>query len=103
MTGGGRGGPVLFPHPDDDDAGLLLDDVESTNANDNDNDKPPPPPPKTKATPHGGRGAGTTMVPDDNVTAAAVSSYAVATNATNATNAIGPQGTRDLRAAAETW
>jgi hypothetical protein len=43
------------------------------------------------------------MVPDDDVTAAAASSDAVATNSTNATNAIGPRGVCDLRAAAETW
>jgi hypothetical protein len=46
------------------------------------------------ATPREGRGAGTTTVPDDDVTAAAASRDAVATNGTNATNAI---------AAAETW
>jgi hypothetical protein len=43
-----------------------------------------------------------TTVPDDDVTAAAASRDAVATNATNATNAIGPRGARDLRAGAET-
>jgi hypothetical protein len=36
MAGGGRGGPVVFPHPDDDDAGRLLDDVGSKNTNDDD-------------------------------------------------------------------
>jgi hypothetical protein len=71
MEGGGRGGPVVFPHPNDDDAGRLLDNVGSTNANDDDNDDTPRPPPKTTATPRGGRGAGTTTVPDDDVTAAA--------------------------------
>jgi hypothetical protein len=40
-----------------------------------------------------------TTVPDDDVTAAAVSRDAVATNATNV---IGPRGARDLRAGAET-
>ena len=54
-------------------------------------------------TPRGGRGAGTTTVPDNDVTVAAASSNAVATNATNATNAIGPRGARDLHGAAETW
>ena len=44
MVGGGRGGPVVFPHPDDDDAGRLLDDVGSTNANGDDNDHTPPSP-----------------------------------------------------------
>jgi hypothetical protein len=99
MAGGGRGGPVVFPHPNDDaswaptngvtttlpegkdivvfphpnddNAGRLLDKVGSTNANDDDNDDTPRPPPKTTATPRGGRGAGTTPVPDDDVTAAA--------------------------------
>jgi hypothetical protein len=42
-------------------------------------------------------------VPDDDVTAAAASSDAVATSAANATNAIGSQGARNLRAAKETW
>ena len=46
MAGGGRGGPVVFPHPDDDDAGRLLDNVGSTNANEGDNDDTPLPPPK---------------------------------------------------------
>jgi hypothetical protein len=47
MAGGGRGGRVVFPHPDDEEAGHLLDDVGmgSTNANDDDNDDTPPPPP----------------------------------------------------------
>ena len=105
MAGGGWGGPVIFPHhPDNDDAGRLLDDMGSTNANDDDNDDTPPrPPPKTAATPRGGRGAWTTTVPDDDVTAAAASRDAVATNATNSTNAIGPRGAHDLRATAETW
>jgi len=58
MAGGGRGGPVVFPHPDDDDTGRLLDDVGSMNANDDDNDDTPPPPPKTAAMPRGGRGRG---------------------------------------------
>ena len=45
MAVGGRGGPVVFPHSDDNDAGCLLDDMGSTNANDNDsNDTPPPSP-----------------------------------------------------------
>ncbi len=97
MAGGGRGGHVVFPHPDNEEAGRLLDDMGSTNANDDDNDDTP--------LPHGGRGAGTTMVPDDNVTAAAASRGTVATNATNATNWIGPRGARDLCAGAEmeTW
>jgi hypothetical protein len=47
MAGGGRGGHVVFPHPDNEEAGRLLDDVGSTNANDDDNDDTPPPPPKT--------------------------------------------------------
>jgi hypothetical protein len=102
MAGGGRGGPVVFPHPDKDDSGRLLEDVGSTNANDDDNDDTPPPPPKTTAIPRGGRGAGMMTVPDDNVTVAAASRDAVATNATNAMNAIGPRRVRDLRAAAET-
>ena len=60
------------------------------------------------ATPRGGMGAGTTTVPDDDVTAAAASRDAVATNttnATNATNAIGPREACDLCAGAEleTW
>ena len=97
MAGGGRGGHVIFPHPDNEEAGRHLDDMGSTNANDDDNDDTP--------LPRGGRGGGTTMVPDDNVTAAAVSRGTVATNATNATNWIGPWGARDLRAGAEmeTW
>ena len=46
MAGGGWGGPVIFPHhPDNDDAGRLLDDMGSTNANDDDNDDTPPRPP----------------------------------------------------------
>jgi hypothetical protein len=53
-------------------------------------------------------GAGTTTVPDDDVTAAAASRDAVVTNttnATNATNAIGPREACDLCAGAEleTW
>ena len=47
--------------------------------------------------------AGTTMVPDDNVMAAAASRDAVVTNATNATNTIGPRGACDLRGETETW
>ena len=55
MAGGGRGGPVIFPHPDDDDAGHLLDNVGSTNANDDDNDDiPPRPPRKQRRCPLGG-------------------------------------------------
>ncbi len=50
MAGGGRGGPVVIPLPDNNDAG-------STNAND-DNDAPPAPPEKTTAIPCGGRGTG---------------------------------------------
>jgi hypothetical protein len=46
MAGGGRGGHVVFPHPDNEEAGRLLDDVGSTNANDDDNDDTPPPPPE---------------------------------------------------------
>ena len=47
MVGGGRGGPVVFPHPDDDnDAGRLLDKVGSTNKNDDDNNDTPSHPPK---------------------------------------------------------
>ena len=104
MAGGGRGGPVVFPHPDnDDDVGRLLDKVGSTNANDDDKNDTPSPPPKMTSTPRRGRGAGMTMVPDDDVAAAAASSDAVMMNATNATTAIGPQGARDLRGAAETW
>ena len=103
MAGGGRGGPAVFPQPDDDDAGHLLDNVGSMNVNDNDNDDTPPPPLKTVAMPRGGRGARTTMVPDDDVTAAVASSNAVATNTMNATNAIGPRGARNLHGAAETW
>ena len=102
MKGGGRGGPAIFPHPDDDDARCLLDGVGSTNTNDDKTTTPPHPPPKTMATPRGGRGAGTTTVPDDDVTAVAASRDTVATNATNATNEIGPRGARDLRAAVET-
>jgi len=44
MAGGGRGGHVVFPHPDDEEAGRLLDDVGSTNANDHDNNYTPPAP-----------------------------------------------------------
>ena len=59
MAGGGRGGPVVFPHPDEDDAGRVLDDVGSKNANDDDNDDTPPPPPrKQQRRPAGGGGAG---------------------------------------------
>ena len=43
MTGCGRGGPVIFPHPDDDNAGRLLDDVGRTNMNDDDNNDTPRP------------------------------------------------------------
>ncbi len=46
MAGGGWGGHAVFPHPDDEEAGRLLDEVGSTNANDNDNDDTPAPPPK---------------------------------------------------------
>ena len=47
MVGGGWGGPVVFPHPDDDNTGRLLDDMGSTNANEHDdNDDTPPPPPE---------------------------------------------------------
>ncbi len=45
MAGGGRGRHVVFPHPDDEEAGRLLDNVGSTNVNDEDNDDTPPPPP----------------------------------------------------------
>ena len=48
MVGGGRGGPVVFPHPDDGNAGRLLDNVGSMNANDDDNDDTPPPPPENE-------------------------------------------------------
>jgi len=89
MAGGGRGGPVVFPHPDDDNTEHLLDDMGSTNVNDDDNNDIPPAPP------HQGRGARTTTVP-----AAAASRDAVATIATTA---IVPRGARDLHAAAETW
>ncbi len=59
MAGGGRGGPVVFPHPDDDVAGRLLDNVGSTNANNDDNDDTPPPPPrKRRRRPTGGGGPG---------------------------------------------
>ena len=43
MTGCGRGGPVVFPHPDDNNAGHLLDDVGRANVNDDDNNGTPPP------------------------------------------------------------
>ena len=56
MAGGGRGGPVVFPHPDDDDAGRLLDDVGSTNANDDDNDDNPPVPPENEGNAPRGEG-----------------------------------------------
>ena len=46
MAGGGRGGHIVFPHPDNDNAGRLLDNVGSTNANDNDNNNTPLPPPR---------------------------------------------------------
>ena len=47
MAGGGWGGHIVFPHPDDKEAGHLLDDVGGTNANDDDsNDTPPSPPPE---------------------------------------------------------
>ena len=46
MAGGGRGGHVVFLHPDDKEAGRLLDDVGSTNTNNDDKDNIPPPPPK---------------------------------------------------------
>ena len=54
------------------------------------------------AMPRGGRGGGTTMVPDDDVTAAVARSNAVATR-TDAMNASGPWEARDLHGAAETW
>ena len=44
MAGGGRGGHVVFPYPNDDDAGRLLDNMGSTNANDADNDDKAPAP-----------------------------------------------------------
>ena len=103
MVGGGRGGPVVFPHPDDDDAGRLLDNVGSTNTNDDNNDDTPPPPPENDCdAPRGeegrdGDGAGRRR---DGV---AASRDAVATNAKNATNEIGSRRARNLRAAAETW
>ncbi len=58
---------------------------------------PPPPPENDGNAPRGEGGR------DDDVTAAAASRDAVATNETNATNTMGPWGVRDLRAAAETW
>ena len=97
MAGGGRGGHVIFPHPDDEEAGHLLDDVGSTNANDDDIDDTPPPPPKNDGDAprrEGGR--------DDDAAVKLASRDAVATNATNAKNAIGPRGARDLCAGAET-
>jgi hypothetical protein len=72
MVGGGRGGPVVIPHPDDDDAG-------STNANDNDD--APLSPTKNNGDVPWGEGGRTATVPDDNATVAAASRDAVATNA----------------------
>ena len=53
MAGGGRGGPVVFPHPDEDNAGHLLDDVGSKNANDDDNGDTPAPPENNGIAPWG--------------------------------------------------
>jgi hypothetical protein len=99
MAGGGRRGPVVIPDPDDDNAGRLLDNAGSRNMNNDDNnDAPPPPPKKTAATLRRRKGAGTTMVPDNDVMAAVVSRDAVATNAANA---VGRRGARDLCAVAD--
>jgi hypothetical protein len=46
MAGSGRGGPVIISHPDNNDAGCLLDDAGSTDAKDDDNNDAPLPPPK---------------------------------------------------------
>jgi hypothetical protein len=54
------------------------------------------------AMPQGGRGARTTTMPDNHVTAAAVSRDADAMNVADATNVIHPWGAHDLRGAAET-
>ncbi len=89
MASGGRGGPIIIPHPNNNNAG-------STNANDNDN--APPPPPKNNGNAPRGEGNGTTMVPDDNATAAAASRDAVAMNATSA---VGCRGARNLHAVAD--
>jgi hypothetical protein len=97
MAGGRRGGPIVIPHPDDNDAGHLLDNAGSTNAKDNDSNDAPLPPPQNNGN-GGGKGAGTTTVPDNNMMAAAASRDAVATNATKA---VGRRGARDLRAAAD--
>ncbi len=72
MAGGGRGGPVVIPHPDNDDIG-------STNANDNDDT--PSPPQKNNGDIPRGEGNGTTMVPDNDAMAAAASIGTVATKA----------------------
>jgi hypothetical protein len=100
MAGGGQGGPVVISHPDDNNAGRLLNNTGSTNANKDNNDdaSPAPPPPKTTAMPHGGKGAGMTTVPDNDVTAVVVSRDAVAKNTTNAVSC---RGARDLCAAAD--
>jgi hypothetical protein len=90
MAGGGRGGPILIPHPDNDNAG-------STNANNN-NDAPSPPPENDGNAPRGGGGNGTTTVPDDNAMAAAASRDAVLTNATST---VGHRGAPNLHAAAD--
>jgi hypothetical protein len=89
MAGGGRGGPVIIPHPNDNDAG-------STNANDNNN--APPPPQKNDGNAPRGEGDRKTTVPDNDVTAAAASRDVVETNATSA---VGRRGARNLRAAAD--
>jgi hypothetical protein len=89
MAGGGRGGPVVIPHPDEDDA-------RSTNANNNVN--APLLPPKNNGNALQGEGNGMTTVPDNNVTAVVASRDAVATNLTSA---VGCWGARDLHAAAD--
>ncbi len=89
MVGGGRGGPIVIPHPDKDDA-------RSTNTNDND-DAPPPPPENDGNAPRE-EGDGTTTLPDDDAMAAAGSRDAVATNRTSA---VGCREVRNLHAAAD--
>ncbi len=89
MVGGRRGGPVVIPHLDNDDAG-------STNANDDDDT--PRPPPQNDGDALWGEGDGTMTVTDDDATAVAVSRDAVVTNATSV---VGCQGARNLSATAD--
>jgi hypothetical protein len=98
VVGGGREGPVIIPHPDDDDVGHLLNNVGSTNVNNDNSNNAPLPPLRRTVTPCGGKGAGTMTVPDDIMMVAVASKDAVATNATNT---VGHRGACNLHVAAD--